>query len=186
MTQERDGGGGGGAVVNIPDASVTTPVYGDATANSQDVIRPYPGWQFPASEAGPAAAGLIDLKNYIAGARSALQTARTNAATDWLGPHHDTFETKCSNFVQSCENIEAALETLANGLADAWAAAVGQQRRICGARGFAHEQANESFFGKVEDAWGEEEYHPPGDPGVPDPGSDWSLPGDLHKDGCGH
>jgi hypothetical protein len=182
-----DEGGGGGEGVNIPNASVTTPVYGSNYADSNDVIRPYVEL-FPASTAGPAAAGLIDLKAAVAGARSAVETARAAAVVDWLGPHRDTFDAKVSRFLTSAQNMETALDTLAHGLAEAWAAAVGQQRRICGARGFAHEQdqenAIESWF--ESNIAGEEEYHPKGDPGVPEPGDDWSLPGDLHKEGCGH
>jgi hypothetical protein len=178
-------GGGGTGGVDIPDASVTTPVYGEATADSRDVIRPYTPL-FPATQAGPAAAGLIDLKAAVASARSALATARSEAIVDWIGPHRDTFDAKVARFMESAQNMESALETLAHGLADAWAAAVGQQRRICGARGFAHEQANESTLGKIGDIFGDEEYDPPGNPGVPEPGDDWSLPGDLHKEGCGH
>jgi hypothetical protein len=186
MAIPRDDGGGSSA----PQVTTheTPPVYGgEALASVVDV--PFPGVGDPVRSndiSGPAAKGLYDLAQYVEGTRNALTAARDTAIDSWEGPHKDTFLRKCSAFVTSANNVKAALETVADGIARAWAAAQGQQNRICQARHFAHEESEESGLNKFGDSlFGDEEVNEPDNPGKPSPASSWSAQ-PMHGEGCGH
>lgn len=142
---------------------------------------------FPFDLAGPAAAGLWSLAQDVEAAKQALLTAQETASTDWLGPHKRTFDTKCSSFVTSADNVKAALEGLATGLAAAWAAARGQQDRICQARAFAYRESQESGWNKFGDSlFGDEEANQPGNPDTPGPDGFGPTRDPMHDEGCGH
>ena len=117
----------------------TPAVYGgEALASAVDI--PFPGVGDPVRSSdvsGDAAKGLHALAEFVEATKQALGSAQETASRDWVGPHRDTFDDNCAKFVTSADNIKASLDTLAQGLAEAWAAAQGQQNRICQARVFA-------------------------------------------------
>lgn len=172
-----DSGGGGGST-SAPPPSVSTPVYDGAFADSNDI--PF-AWQ----EFEPAAAGLYQLAQDVAAAKSALTTAQETAVRDWVGPYKDQFDAKCETFRTSCDNVKSALEGLADGLAGAWVAARGQQGRICAARGFAKRESDEGGFDKFGDSlFGDEEPNEPDNPGKPGPAGYKRSGAPAHEDGC--
>ena len=158
-----------------------TPVYGgEASPSDADI-------PFPFDLAGPAAAGLWSLAKDVEAAKQALLTAQDEAVVDWRGPHKRTFDAKCSALVTSANNVKGALEDLATGLAAAWAAARGQQDRICQARAFAHRESQESGLNKFGDSlFGDEEANQPDNPGTPGPDGFGPTRCPMHDEGCGH
>lgn len=169
---------GGGGPSTPPPPSVTTPVYDGAFADSNDI--PFAWSQFE-----PAAAGLYQLAQDVAAARQALTTAEEAAVKDWTGPYKTQFETNCETFRASCDNVKAALEGLADGLAGAWVAARGQQGRICAARGFAKRESEEGGFNKfVDSIFGDEKPNEPSDPPTPKAPSYNRSGAPPHEDGC--
>jgi hypothetical protein len=184
----HDAGGGGGSSAPQVATHETPPVYdGEANANAVDI--PFPGVGDPvigSDISGAAAKGIWELAEYVEATKSGLITARDKAIVQWHGPHKDTFMTKCEAFVTSANNVKAALETLAEGIAKAWAAAQGQQNRICQARVFAKSESEEGGLNKFGDSiFGDEEPNEPDNPGTPSPASGWSAE-PMHGDGCGH
>lgn len=183
MAQDSGGGGGStspapGTSTTVPEAAVTTPIFGEATANSQDV--PFPFALMP-----PAARSLWQLADDVAAAKRGLLTAQETASRDFKGPVKDQFDAKCSTFGQSADNVEATLRELARGMGRAWAAARGQQDRICAARGFAKRESEESGLNKFGDGlFGDER---PADPDNPPASTPPSFPivDGRHEDGCG-
>lgn len=182
-----DSGGGGTAAPQVTTHETPAVYGGEALASAVDI--PFPGVGDPVRGddiSGPAAKGLYDLAQFVEGTRTALNTARDNAIVNWEGPHKETFLTKCSALVTSANNIKAALDELSEGIARAWAAAQGQQNRICQARHFAHEESEESGLNKFGDSlFGDEEPNEPENPGRPSPSSSWSAQ-PMHDSGCGH
>ena len=162
----------------VPEAAVTTPVFDGATAGSPDV-------PFPFNLMSPAAQGLWQLADDVAATKSGLLTAQTTAQLDFKGPERTKFDAKCSTFSQSADNVEGVLRELARGLGRAWAAARGQQDRICAARGFAKRESEESGFNKFGDGlFGDEKPNDPGNPSPAGPGQFPIVEG-IHEDGCG-
>lgn len=142
------------------DVSLT--VYGEASANDANVV-------FPMDMALPAARNVWQLADEVEASKGQLSTAQTSAQRDWLGPHREVFDSKCTTYSTSAGNTADAIRALATGLAEAWAAARGQQDRINKARYVEHEISDdgavENFF---EHFSGEDDYGPPPDnPGVP-------------------
>jgi hypothetical protein len=160
--------------------TVSAVYNGEASPSDADI-------PFPFGLAAPAAAGLWNLAKDVEAAKQALLTAQETASVDWTGPHWRTFNDKCSAFVTSANNVKAALEDLATGLAAAWAAARGQQDRICQARAFAHRESQESGLNKFGDSlFGDEEANEPDNPGTPGPDGFGPTRDPMHDEGCGH
>lgn len=183
MVQLAGDGGGStsrvpGTSTTVPQASVATPVFDGASASSQDV-------PFPFALMSPAARALWQLADDVAEAKRGLVTAQETASRDWKGPEKRQFDAKCSTFGQSADNVEETLRELARGMGRAWAAARGQQDRICAARGFAKRESEESGLNKFGDGlFGDERPADPGNPSPSGPPSFPIVPG-RHEDGCG-
>ena len=145
--------------------SVTPTVYGEGAASDANVV-------FPFDLALPAARDIWDMADAVAASSSDI-TSERDADNFWKGPHRDTSDGKVTTYQGSASSVEAALRALATGIANAWAAARGQQNRINKARYVEHEVQDDSGLENFGEFFvGEDDYGPPPDnPHTPEPPS---------------
>lgn len=145
-------------------AGTVTPVgtYGNATANSANVVYPFGSFHDAASAAHQVSTKLSEFS-------AALAAQATAAAVGWTGPLSEVFAAKADVLQRSCANQSSAATSLASGIASAWSAARGQQDRINFARYVQSEIEDDNLLENfVEYFGGEDDYGPPpANPEVP-------------------